>query len=84
MSSSLINSVGLICDMVGVVILFYFGPPTLNITRDGYKILLFNPNDEAETENNKALADKHDRLSKLGLGLLFVGFLLQLMSNLCK
>ena len=84
MSSSLINSIGLLCDMVGVVILFYFGPPTLNITCDGYKILPFNPNDEAETKNNKSLAEKHNRLSKLGLGLLFIGFLLQLVSNWCK
>lgn len=84
MYSTLINSIGLISDMVGVVILFYFGPPTLDITRDGYKILPFNPNDDAETEKNKALAKKHDLFSKIGLGLLFLGFLLQLVSNWCK
>ncbi len=84
MSSSTINSIGLIFDIVGVVILFYFGPPTLNITRDGYKILPFISNDDAETKKNKALAEKHDRFSQLGLKLLFLGFAFQLVSNWCK
>jgi hypothetical protein len=81
---TLINSIGLVCDIAGVMMLFYFGPPVLNITRDGYKILPFNPNDEDETRKNKSIADRHDRLSRASLGLLLVGFALQLVSNFLK
>lgn len=80
-ASTIVNSVGLAFDMAGVVMLFYFGPPTINITRDGRKILPFNPNDDAETHKNKVTADRHNRLSKVGLGLLLLGFTLQLISN---
>ena len=84
MTSSSINSLGLIFDIAGVVILFYFGPPTLNITRDGHKILPFNSNNDEEINVNKALATKHHILSKLGLSFLLVGFILQLASNSWK
>ena len=86
MSSAVINSLGLVFDIAGVVVLFYYGPPTLSITRDGHKILPFNSNDEDETKKNKALATKHHRRSTAGLvllffGFVFFGFVFQLVSN---
>ena len=84
MTSSIINSFGLVFDIVGVVVLFYFGPPPLNITRDGHKIPAYNSHDENEIKKNKAMANKHHRLSKLGLALLGFGFVLQLSSNWLK
>lgn len=82
--ATIVNSLGLASDIAGVVILFYFGPPVLNITRDGYKILPFDPSDSAETLKNKAIVDRHGRLSKCGLALLLLGFVLQLTSNFLK
>ncbi len=78
MNQSVLNSVGLILDIIGVVVLFYFGPPVLNITKEGHRILPFDSNNTAETNSNKALAKKHGIFSKLGLGFLMAGFLFQL------
>ncbi len=60
-TSKIVNSVGLVFDIVGVVLLFYFGAPTFAIT-DGQPAY-------------------YDRLGKLGLLLLIVGFILQFVSN---
>jgi hypothetical protein len=83
-SAAILNSIGLGFDIAGVVTLFYFGPPVLNITRDGYKILPFDPNDDAATQRNRAIADRHALASKLGLALLIVGFACQLISNFVR
>ncbi len=77
-----INCIGLVFDIVGVVILFYYGPPALDITKDGHKILPFNSNNPEEIAANRAVASRHSLLSKMGLGLLGLGFVLQFVSNL--
>ena len=84
MTPAHITSVGLILDVLGVIALFYFGPPTLNITKEGSKILPFRSDDPEETRKNRTLAAKHDRMSKLGLVLLCLGFCFQLASNWYK
>ena len=79
-SPQLVNSVGLVFDIFGVVLLFYFGPPVLKITAEGYEFVWSGVN-EIEQERNKKTYANHQRFSRVALGLLLLGFVLQLASN---
>jgi hypothetical protein len=83
-SSQIISAVGLVFDIIGIIILFYFGPPVLRITREGHQILPYNAMDEVVTKKNQAIYRKHDRMSKIGLVLVFLGFVLQLLGTLWR
>lgn len=80
----IIGSIGLMFDIVGVVLLFYYGPPTLPITAEGFAVLPFNANDTEIATKNKAIFNRHQRFSCLALVLLLVGFALQLIGNLMQ
>ena len=75
-ASTLINSFGLLLDIVGVVIIWKYGLPE-PLSRTGANHIIAEQSDDAEA----AKAARYDRLSMVGLGLLVVGFLLQLLSN---
>jgi hypothetical protein len=69
--SKWLNAIGLVCGMVGVVVLFKWGPPQPSF--EGDAILL-------ETTNETALAAekaRYKRMSRIGLALIGLGFLLQ-------
>ena len=73
--SNIINSVGLLFDILGVILLFKYGlpskvhtPPAIALEQD--------LTDEEEKENNRT-----GRLAYSGLILLTLGFVLQLTSN---
>ena len=74
--SNLVNSVGLALDIVGVVFIWRYGLPE-PLSRTGATYLIAEQADETE----KAKAAKYDLLSKIGLGLIIGGFVLQLASN---
>jgi hypothetical protein len=74
--STCINSLGLLLDIVGAILIFKFGLPE-PISREGYVHLILEQTDEQEKQ--KAL--NYDRWSKLGLSSLILGFCLQLVSN---
>lgn len=74
--STWINSVGLVLDICGAVLLWKYGLPEA-ISREGHQYIVLEQKDEAEAEKAKA----YDFWSKLGLGLLIFGFVLQLVSN---
>jgi len=71
-----VNSVGLVLDITGVVLLFKFGLPA-EISRTGAIHIITEQHDEDEVRK----ARKYDRLGRFGLGLLVAGFTLQLASN---
>jgi len=75
--SKLVNSIGLILDILGALLIFRFGLPE-KISRTGSSALLLEGTDEAEIEKAKCF----DRITRLGIGLLIAGFALQLISNL--
>lgn len=79
MNPSLLNEVGLLFDIVGVVLLWRFGLPP-SVDRMGYKYIVTSDRNEAEI----ASAKRYDLLSHIGLGLIVVGFLLQLLSNVMR
>jgi hypothetical protein len=66
--SSNVNTVGLVLDIIGVIIIFRHGiPPSI---------------DEGHTEiMPKELEKKHRKKSKLGIILILIGFLIQIISN---
>ncbi len=73
--SIIISSTGLICDIIGVIILFFFGLPP-DISKTG-SIGLCVGTDEKE----KGKAKKYNQVSGFALILIVVGFVLQLWSN---
>ena len=78
-TSSLVNSLGLVLDIVGVLVIWRFGLPTSS-SRAGHVYLVTGLVDEVE----KAKAAKYDLLSKTGLGFVLFGFVFQLASNFIK
>lgn len=69
-----LNTIGLLLGIIGVVLIFIWGPPQPSF--EGDSILL-------ESTNESALAAKkthYKRISRIGLGLIGLGFVLQLWS----
>ena len=75
-TSHLINSIGLVLDIVGVVIIWRYGLPE-PLSREGAIYIIAEQSDRAE----KLKAARYDLLSKIGLFLVLAGFALQLASN---
>lgn len=73
--SYILNSIGLIFDIVGVILIFIFGISP-SIDRSG-SVSLSLGTDEKE----KQKANVYDRYSRAGLILVVVGFTLQLIGN---
>ena len=73
---TLINSLGLLLDIVGVIILWKYGLPE-SLSREGHISIVTEQIDETE----KAKAALYDRWSKFGLFFLITGFVFQLISN---
>ena len=77
--SNLLNSIGLVLDIAGVVIIWRYGLPE-PLSREGKTYLITGQVDETK----KAKAERFDRLSKIGLALVLGGFLLQFVGNFVK
>jgi hypothetical protein len=75
--SHLINSTGLVLDIIGVVIIWRYGLPE-PLSREGAIYLIAEQFGQAE----KTKAARYDLLSKTGLVLVLGGFVFQLLSNL--
>jgi hypothetical protein len=82
-SAQLLNSVGLVLGMVGVLIIFGFGPPMPDLeTGVGLGV-----EDETQLADGRTVAEhnadrlrlrtRHSRISQFGLLLVFTGFALQ-------
>jgi hypothetical protein len=82
-----IASFGLILDIIGVIFFFIWGPPTPSmegsvglalesgtVLSDGTKV------EDIEKEQLRRRA-KHSRMSKIALGLVFFGFVFQLIAQ---
>ena len=82
-----LNSVGLLLGMVGVLIIFRFGPPQPSFEtgvslglEDGTPL----PDGRTVAEHNsqvQQLRARYSRMSKVGLMLVFIGFSLQLWAT---
>ncbi len=68
----IINSFGLLCDIVGILIIWKYGLP-IDLALKGFSSLT--------QESDNILKEKYKKWSKVGLGLIIFGFALQLASN---
>jgi len=75
-TSNLVNSIGLVCDIIGAVLIWRYGLPE-PISRSGAVHLILEQTDETE----KAKARLYDRFALCGIVLIVGGFLFQLVSN---
>lgn len=73
--AELFNTVGLVLDIFGVVLLFRFGLPP-DVSRDGAVRLVLGA-DEREAWKAK----RYERLSWAALGLIVTGFALQIVGT---
>lgn len=71
-----INTLGLIFDIIGVIILFKFGLPS-DVNKYGEVSLLLEDNDTDEIKKWR----RYDCWSKIGLISILFGFILQIVSN---
>jgi len=67
-----LNIIGLLFGMIGVIIIFFYGPPQPSFFP--YDIIT----DDNIHQEILEMRIKYDLYSKIGLGLIFIGFLLQL------
>jgi hypothetical protein len=74
--SKVVNSIGLVMDVVGVLLLFKFGLPE-DVRRKGQSYLLLEETDQ----NEIAKAECYDFWARIALGLVVLGFVAQLVSN---
>lgn len=70
------NSIGLILDIFGAIIIFIFGLSN-QISPTGSINLVLEQTDKVEIKKAK----KYKLLSSIGISLLIIGFTLQLISN---
>lgn len=71
---------GLFLDIIGVVILYFYGPPISPLLPDGSE-LVWCSGTEKETPEKLNIAKRNLKVSRLGLFLIFLGFLLQLIGQ---
>lgn len=73
----LLSPLGLIFDIIGAFLIFKYGLPE-EISRSGSSYMV---NDD-HSPDEKTLAAKYDKLSKIGFSLLIAGFILQLIPSI--
>jgi hypothetical protein len=73
--------VGLLFDLVGVGVLFFWPPPAEIMSRSGKGFLAFPPTEERKREQGRQWS-KQLRNARAGILLVGVGFLLQLLGQL--
>lgn len=70
-------SLGLALDMVGAALIFKYGLPPDDASRDGVQVLATQQRNERSAEN----ARKYDKRSATGFWMLIIGFAFQLVGN---
>jgi hypothetical protein len=67
--------------MVGVVIIFIWGPPQPTFDIEGTVLIIDGPREDAIKAKQRQQRKRHLICSRIGLGLIGVGFLLQLVAT---
>jgi hypothetical protein len=83
-----LNTIGLILGLIGVLLIFVWGPPQPNLEEGiGLGLEDGTPIDSTgktvKEYNDEVLQKKikHNIMSRLGLGLIFIGFLFQIWAT---
>ena len=74
--SSIVNSAGLVLDIIGAILLIKFGIPN-KIDPEGRMAIEWDDTDQAEIKKAKT----YQRWSDIAILLIILGFALQLLSN---
>ncbi len=79
--STYLEATGLLCNIAGAILIFFFGVPAYP-TREaaGQNVLLI----EEDNPEGLAAVTYAERVSKLGLGLLIVGFVVQFLALIVR
>ena len=72
--AELLSTVGISLDIIGVAIIFFFGPAP-RVRRGGGLFLLVGRDEEADRKSRR-----NDRCSRYAMGMILSGFALQLMA----
>lgn len=89
MTADFLNRVGLVLGIVGVVVLFFYGPPQPSLEEGagiGQEDGTPQPDGRTLAEHNlevRARRRRHVIGSRIGLGLVLLGFLVQLVATYC-
>ncbi len=87
MCAQIINSIGLMLDIGGVILLFYYGPPQPNLEEGvGVGLEDANPlsNGKTVAEHNEGIRKtraKHFSISRFAIAIIAIGFILQLIAT---
>ena len=73
----LIDTLGLLIDIVGVLLLWVFGFPAAEIIRGGKNNVAASQRGEAQAADAKG----YESRARLALSLILIGFVLQMISN---
>lgn len=73
-----VNTTGLIFDIVGAVLLFGYGPPPGVLMRKAGKVLRWGTDNREEEQRR---IDRHILIGRCAIGLIVVGFALQLLAG---
>jgi len=80
MFNQVLNTIGLVLNMVGVGLLFFFGPPQ-PMLEEGISLGVEGVLVEKHNAQVRRVRTRHERLSRLALALIFLGFLLMLIAT---
>ena len=75
--ADVINSAGLLLDIIGVAMLYRYGLPPAGVSRTGAGYLMWGGSHEARKKGRLYVC-----LSRVALGCLIAGFALQILSNI--
>ena len=75
-----LNTVGFSLGIVGVVLIFIWGPPQPSL-QEGRSLGIQGPEVDRHNARVRSLRSRHNSRSRIGLGLILVGFGLQLIGT---
>jgi hypothetical protein len=81
MISIVLTVIGLALNMIGVLLLYFYGPPIFTILPDGSELVTYAENSE-QVKQKTQIAKRNIKISKTALGTIFFGFLFQLAGML--
>ncbi len=76
--NTIYTQIGLFLDIVGIIILFFFGPPISTILPDGSELVWMGREDTQKAKE----AQRKINLSRIGLIYIGLGFIFQLIGSL--
>ncbi|MGA2172722.1 MAG: hypothetical protein ABSG82_06905 [Sedimentisphaerales bacterium] len=78
MISIILTAIGLVLNMIGVILLFFYAPPIFTILPGGKELLTYTENSE-QAEQKEQIVKRRQWISSIALITIFVGFLFQLV-----